>query len=184
PPASQVSRNVTRQHAVAHELTEQMDLMGAPMAFCRNAEIYGEAEPADYVYKVVSGSVRTYKVFDDGRRQIGAFYFPGDIFALELGDDNQFSAEAIDKCVILVIKRSILVALAERDGDTARRLWSFTAGELSRVQKHMLLLTKSAEDRVACFLLEMAERRATGEVVELPMSRQDIADYLDLTIET
>jgi len=158
--------------------------MGAPMAFCRNAEIYGEGEPADYVYKVVSGSARTYKVFGDGRRQIGAFYFPGDIFGLELGDDHQFSAEAIDKCVILVIRRSVLVALAERDGDTARRLWSFTAGELSRVQKHMLLLTKSAEDRVACFLLEMAERRATGEVVELPMSRQDIADYLDLTIET
>jgi len=86
--------------------------------------------------------------------------------------------------VILVIKRSALVALADRDGDTARRLWSFTAGELSRVQKHMLLLTKSAEHRVACFLLEMAERRASGEVVELPMSRQDIADYLDLTIET
>ena len=183
-PVSQISRNTRRPATVAHDLKEQMDLMGAPMAFFRNAEIYGEGESADYIYKIVSGSVRTYKMFDDGRRQIGAFYFPGDIFGLELGDDHQFSAEAIDKCVILVIKRSALVALADRDGDTARRLWSFTAGELSRVQKHMLLLTKSAEDRVACFLLEMAERRASGEVVELPMSRQDIADYLDLTIET
>jgi CRP-like cAMP-binding protein len=161
-----------------------MDLMGAPMAFSRNAEIYGENEPANYVYMVISGAVRTYKIFDDGRRQIGAFYFPGEIFGLELGAEHQFSAEAVDRCVILVVKRSILVGLADRDGDTARRLWSFTANELSRVQKHMLLLTKSAEERVACFLLEMAGRLAAAEAMELPMSRQDIADYLGLTIET
>ena len=178
------SRPGSQKGAHTGELVDQMDLMGAPMAFARNAEIYGENEPAGYVYKVVSGTVRTYKIFDDGRRQIGAFYFPGDVFGLELGAEHQFSAEAIDKCVILVVKRSALVALAERDGNTARRLWSFTAGELSRVQKHMLLLTKSAEERVAWFLLEMAGRLATVEAVELPMSRQDIADYLGLTIET
>jgi CRP/FNR family transcriptional regulator, nitrogen fixation regulation protein len=154
------------------------------MAFARNAEVYGESEPADYVYKVVSGAVRTYKIFDDGRRQIGGFYFPGDIFGLEVSSEHQFSAEAIDKSVVLVVKRSALLALADRDRDVARRLWSFTAAELSRVQKHMLLLTRSAEERVACFLLEMAGRLATAEAVELPMSRQDIADYLGLTIET
>ncbi len=154
------------------------------MAFARNAEIYGENEPADYVYMVVSGAVRTYKIFDDGRRQIGGFYFPGDIFGLEVGAEHQFSAEAIDKSIIRVVKRSALIGLADRDGDIARRLWSFTAAELSRVQKHMLLLIKSAEERVACFLLEMAGRFATAEAIELPMSRQDIADYLGLTIET
>ena len=168
----------------AGDLIDQMNLMGAPMSFTRNAEIYGEGEPADYLYKVVSGSVRTYKIFDDGRRQIGAFYFPGDVFGLEVGKEHEFSAEAIDKSVVLVVKRSTLVALAERDHEMTRRLWSFTAGELQRVQKHMLLLVKSAEERVACFLLEMAARRTADEAVELPMSRQDIADYLGLTIET
>ena len=69
-------------------------------------------------------------------------------------------------------------------GDVARQLWTFTANELQRVQQHMLLLIKSAQERVACFLLEMAERRSSGNAVELPMSRQDIADYLGLTIET
>jgi CRP/FNR family nitrogen fixation transcriptional regulator len=59
-----------------------IDMMGAPMAFKRNAEIYGENEPAEYLYKVVSGAVRTYKVLADGRRQIGAFYMPGDVFGL------------------------------------------------------------------------------------------------------
>jgi CRP/FNR family transcriptional regulator, nitrogen fixation regulation protein len=166
------------------DLAGHMDIMGAPMSFSRNTEIYGENEPADYLYKVVSGSVRTYKIFDDGRRQIGGFYFPGDMFGLEHGESHQFSAEAIDNCVVLVVKRSALVALAERDGDIARQLWSHTAAELQRVRAHMLLLIKSAEQRVACFLIEMAGRMSNKEVVELPMSRQDIADYLGLTIET
>jgi CRP/FNR family transcriptional regulator, nitrogen fixation regulation protein len=168
----------------ALDLVGQMEFMGAPMSFSRNTEIYGENEPADYLYKVISGSVRTYKIFDDGRRQIGGFYFAGDMFGLEFGEAHQFSAEAIDNCVVLVVKRSALVALADRSGDIARQLWSFTAGELQRVRAHMLLLIKSAEERVACFLLEMADRLSTVESVELSMSRQDIADYLGLTIET
>jgi CRP/FNR family nitrogen fixation transcriptional regulator len=166
------------------DLVGEMELMGAPMSFSRNTEIYGENEPADYLYKIVSGSVRTYKIFHDGRRQIGGFYFAGDVFGLDLGEAHQFSAEAIDNCVVLVVKRSTLIALADRSGDIARQLWSFTAGELQRVRAHMLLLIKSAEERVARFLLEMAERLSTAEVVELSMSRQDIADYLGLTIET
>jgi CRP/FNR family nitrogen fixation transcriptional regulator len=181
--APQGSRNAPARSGTA-DLVDQMDLMGAPMPFSRNAEIYGESEPAHYVYKVVSGAARTYKIFDDGRRQIGAFYFPGEVFGLELGDEHEFSAEAIDNSVILVVKRSALVALADRDPDMARRLWSFTAGELQRLRRHMLLFVKSAEERVACFLLEMSGRLASAETVDLPMSRQDIADYLGLTIET
>jgi CRP-like cAMP-binding protein len=59
-----------------------------------------------------------------------------------------------------------------------------TVRELQRVQEHSLALIKSAEERVAGFLLEMAGRNVAGAAVELPMSRQDIADYLGLTIET
>jgi CRP/FNR family transcriptional regulator, nitrogen fixation regulation protein len=182
PPA--LRPQASRPVGSALDLRSHMDIMGAPMSFSRNTEIYGENEPADYLYKVVSGCVRTYKIFDDGRRQIGGFYFPGDMFGLEHGDSHQFSAEAIDNCVVVVVKRSALVALAERDGDIARQLWSYTAAELQRVRAHMLLLIKSAEQRVACFLIEMAGRMLNKEVVELPMSRQDIADYLGLTIET
>ena len=161
-----------------------IELMGACMSFPRNAEIYGEIEPADYLYKIVSGTVRTYKVLVDGRRQIGAFYLPGDMFGLETGNEHAFSAEAISDCKIIVIKRSAVLALAARDNEVARQMWDLTARELHRVQEHSLVLIKSAEERVAGFLLEMAERGAGGGAVELPMSRQDIADYLGLTIET
>jgi CRP/FNR family nitrogen fixation transcriptional regulator len=161
-----------------------IELMGACMSFAANAEIYGENEPAEYLYKVVSGTVRTYKVLVDGRRQIGAFHLAGDIFGLETGDVHTFSAEAITDCKIIVFKRGTVMALAARDNDVARQMWELTARELARVQEHSLVLIKSAEERVAGFLLEMAERVPSGGAVDLPMSRQDIADYLGLTIET
>jgi CRP-like cAMP-binding protein len=125
---------------------DHVELMGALMPFARNSEIYGENEPADYLYKVVSGTVRTYKVLLDGRRQIGAFHQPGDVFGFETGDAHTFSAEAITDCRIAVIKRSALLALAARDNDVARQMWAFTARELQRVQAHMLLLIKSAQE--------------------------------------
>ena len=182
------SRQAFNQSARAvppvHGFKGSIELMGAPMPFTRNAEIYGENEPAEYLYKVVTGSVRTYKVLNDGRRQIGAFYLPGDVFGLEVGDEHTFSAEAVVDSKVLVIKRSALVSLAERDNEVARQLWTMTAGELQRVQDHILLLIKTAQERVAGFLLEMAARGAAGNEIELPMSRQDIADYLGLTIET
>lgn len=83
-----------------------------------------------------------------------------------------------------MVKRSALISLANADGDVARRLWTFTARELRRMQDHVLLLTKTAQERVASFLLDLAKRLAAVEEIEVPMSRQDIADYLGLTIET
>jgi CRP-like cAMP-binding protein len=150
----------------------------------RNNEIFGENEPADYLYLLISGSVRTYKILNDGRRQVGGFYLPGDIFGLEFSDAHSFSAEAIADSKVIVVKRSALNALAGRDPSIGRELFVITGRELRRVQDHVLLLVKSAQERVASFLLEMAERACAENVVELPMSRQDIADHLGLTIET
>ena len=161
-----------------------LDMMGTQMRFGRNAEIYGEDEPAEYLYKVVSGAVRTYKVLTDGRRQIGAFYLPGDIFGLEAGEDHAFSAEAVSDSQVLVIKRNAVMDLAARDANVAQQLWTVTGRELQRAQEHVLLLIKSAQERVAGFLVEMARRVPGASTIQLAMSRQDIADYLGLTIET
>jgi CRP-like cAMP-binding protein len=164
--------------------TDAIELMGVVMPFPRNAEIFGENEPADFIYKLVSGTVRTYKVLLDGRRQIVAFHLPGDMFGLESGGEHMFSTEAITDCKIIVIKRSAVMALAARDNEVARRMWTLTARELERVQRHALLLIKTAQERLAAFLLDMADRAFGSGPVELAMSRQDIADYLGLTIET
>jgi len=161
-----------------------IELIGASMSFGRNEEIYGECEPADYLYKVVRGAVRTCKILLDGRRQIGAFYLPEDIFGLETGGKHALSAEAVILSKIVVIKRAAVVSLAARDIDVAHQLWKLTAHELRRAQNNLLFLNKTATERVAGFLLEMAERAEFRGEIELPMPRQDIADYLGLTIET
>jgi CRP/FNR family transcriptional regulator, nitrogen fixation regulation protein len=148
---------------------------GAPISFGRNEEIYSESEPADHLYKVVSGIVRTCKVLIDGRRKIGAFYLPSDTFGLEIGEERTFSAEAVVDTKVLAVKRSVVGSL---------ELWTLMGCELQRAQDHLLLLVKTAPERMASFLLEMAARIQSSDEVELAMSRQDIADYLGLTIET
>lgn len=166
-----------------HPLFACPELTGIAMPFAKGAEIYGEGEPADYVYKVIGGAVRTYSVLSDGRRHIGAFYLRGDIFGVQSGTTHSLCAEAIADCTIVMIRRSTMMNVARRDASILSQLLDCTIVELTRARDHVQLLVKSAQGRVASFLLEMAER-LSGDTVELPMSRQDIADYLGLTIET
>src|SRR5256884_1882239 len=151
----------------------------------RSAEIYGEAEPADYIYQVVDGAVRTYKLLSDGRRQIGAFHLVGDIFGLENGTVHRFTAEAIVDTTVRLMKRRSLEHVAESDVFVALDLLNMTTSNLQHAEDHMLLLgRKTSVERVAAFLLEMDRRLSAAGVMALPMCRRDIADYLGLTLET
>jgi len=178
-PINQAGRLRTNSHAGV--LTSAV--FGVPVKFPCNAEIYGQGEPADYVYEVVRGAVRTCLMMADGRRQIGAFHFTGDIFGLEAGDNHALSAEAIIGSQIGIIKRTSLIGLACRDKELVQKLRILTERELARAQEHAMLLIKTASERLEAFLLELAGRQ-NGRVIRLPMSRQDIADYLGVTIET
>ena len=170
---------------VGDSLAHSFATMGATLRIAKNFEIYGEGEPAEYAYKIVSGVVRTCKLLSDGRRQIGSFFLPGDIFGLEATVDRRFTAEAVTEVTLLFVKRSALTAIAARDSDVASQLWSTATADLLSTQEHMLLLgRRSAQERIAAFLLEMTIRTGADTVLELPMSRLDIADYLGLTIET
>ena len=159
-------------------------IAAAPRAYGRDVEIFGQQEPADCLYKVISGAVRTFSVLRDGRRHIAGFYLAGDFFGLEASGRHALSAEAICNSKILVIKRSGLAVLAEHDKDIARRFSDMMGGELGRAQAHVTLLIKTSSERVADFLLEMADRSPATNEIELPMSRQEIGDHLGLTIET
>lgn len=177
------SESVPRIILDPHAFASARDFDGTPMAFDRDAEIYGEGEAAEYLYKVVSGAVRVYRVLSDGRRQVSAFYLPGDVFGLELGAEHAGSAEAIIDSKVLFVRRNALLQASHADGAVARELLAITAHELRRARDHTLLLVKSAQERVAAFLLEMG-RRMANSTFDLPMSRRDIADHLGLTIET
>jgi CRP/FNR family nitrogen fixation transcriptional regulator len=103
----------------------------------------------------------------------------------EVGEEHAFSAEAISDCQVLLINRSVIMARAAREPAVARELWTLFGHESERMQHHTLLLIRNAQERVASFLLEMAGPISEGSnIIKLPMTRRDIADYLGLTIET
>jgi len=166
-------------------LTGHAGLLATEFSYRKDEEIYGEDEPAEYVYQIIRGAVRTYKLLSDGRRQIGTFHLPDDVFGLESGNNHRLAAEAIIDTTVRLVKRSSLEQAAGVDVRVARKLWGMTAGELRHAEDHMLLLgRKSAMERVANFLLEMDRRLAVAGMMALPMCRRDIGDYLGLTLET
>jgi len=160
---------------------DEIRLVGVTKSFGRDQAIYGEGEPADLVYKVISGGVRTFRVLADGRRQISEFHLPGDVFGVELDAERRSGAEAICESVLVVARRSAVT----EDPAQGQRFWRHALRQLRRCQDQALTLgRRSASERVASFLLDLAQRLGSGDELALPMSRQDMADYLGLTIET
>ncbi len=153
--------------------------------FRQDQQIYGEGDSSGLFFKVVTGVVRTCKFLGNGRRQIDAFYLPGDVFGFEAGQVHAFSAEAVCDCTVVAYRRHGVESLVGRDEGLSHQMLSYAMDSLARAQEHALMLgRKSAAEKLAAFLLEWAEHSAESEVVSLAMARQDIADYLGLTIET
>jgi CRP/FNR family nitrogen fixation transcriptional regulator len=183
----EASMTVLTETPATPDLAEVVAKLGLPMRFSRDEEIHGQDEPVARLFKVVSGVVRTSRFTVEGRRQIGEFYYAGDVFGLEPGPLHRFAAEALTDCEIAVVKRSAVLQAAGEAAFNAAILEA-TRRELDKAQEHLLVLgRKSAVQRVASFLMGMAGPRASAapsSAVELPMGRQDMADYLGLTIET
>lgn len=160
-------------------------LAGLLRSFSKDEELFAEGDEAELFYEVRSGTVRTYKLLSDGRRLIDAFHFAGDIFGIEVGAEHRFSAEAVDDVSVVAYRRSRLAMASDMDPQFGDRVMAATLRSLERAQSHMLLLgRKTAEEKMATFLLDMADRLSDDEHFDLPMQRADIADHLGLTIET
>jgi CRP/FNR family transcriptional regulator, anaerobic regulatory protein len=147
-----------------------------------------EGDPIEHYYRIVSGTVRLYPSIADGRRQGIDFLSAHDCFGLTELDCHACGVEAVSRVVMIRYPRRLLETAVQSDPDLARRLFQLACAELGRAQEQMLLLgRKTADERIASFLLRLA---ATGDpgaqppVLTLTMSRLDIADHLGLTIET
>lgn len=179
-----------RLHALATKTEDVLTigpvaLSGARMRFERNAEIFGQGEAADYVYRVISGTVRTMRFSSEGRRQIIAFHLPGDVFGLDFASIHGFAAEAVSDAEVLLVRRSLVDKTAADNSAAMRALLAMAAAQMHEAQEHAVILGfKGAAERVAAFLVRMADRLRGPRELDLPMSRADIADHLALTIET
>lgn len=159
---------------------------GIRRSIARGEEVFADGDTAEYIYKIVSGTVRSCKLLNDGRRQIDSFHFAGDIFGLESGGEHRLTAEAVDDVVVLAFRRCRFDSLVQRDPALSHQLMNSVIASLERAHEHMVLLgRKTAQEKIASFLLGMANRLAPrADRFDLPMQRADIADHLGLTIET
>ena len=171
----------TMREIAANEIREPLfpTVMGQPIPFYPSgAEIYAQGDEAGNLFQVQFGCVRVYRLMADGRRQISAFHMSGEVFGFEAEPTHQFFAEAIGGTGVRKIRLTPEITASPRFLPLALQT-------MSRAQQHLLVLGRqNAAERVAAFLVDMAERQGGLDHIDLPMPRGDIGDYLGLTIET
>ncbi len=151
--------------------------------------VFYERDAAEHIYNVFSGTMKIYKLLQDGRRQVLGFPSEGDLLGLALDEEYSYSAETLTPVTLCRVSRARLRGLATEFPALETKLLQITAAELAESQAQMMVLgRKSAQERIASFLLQLSEKSqragGTGNPLTLPMSRHDIADYVGLTAET
>jgi len=146
--------------------------------FNAGAEIYAPGDKATTFYQVEFGAVRVHRLLSDGRRQVIAFHLAGETFGFEADRTHSFFAESITPTGLRAISRPA-------NDEASPELLTLALRGMLRAQEHIMMIGRqTAVERIAGFLLDMAERQGGLEHFDLPMTRLDIADYLGLTIET
>ena len=164
--------------------------LGPTLRLSAGQTLFREGDPATRVFTLTRGSLKLYKILPDGRRQIVGFKFAGDFLGISLEDEHKFTADLIEDTEFCSFPRNRFAAFLSEHPALEYQLYRFAVPELGAAQEQFVLLgRKSASERVATFLVGLANRMARhGDpqtpIVELPMSRSDIADYLGLTKET
>ncbi len=181
-----VPASALRQPA-APDALDLLEQFGTTVAVQREHEIHGQGDSVDYCWRILSGCVRTVKLMEDGRRQVADFLFAGDLLGLDDLGTHNFAAEAVTDVKLRRYPRRMVEALADSHAALARRLRSLALTNLRHAHERMVMLgRKTAVEKIASFVLEM-DRRVTApgrSVIEVPMSRTDVADHLGLTVET
>jgi len=169
---------------------EQFRNLGWTLKLGTGQTLFHEGDPATRVFTLTSGTLKLYKLLPDGRRQVTGFMHPGDFLGMSSDDEHAFSAEALEDAQLCWFPRNRFDDFVEENGSMERELYRMAAHELAAAQQQMVLLgRKTASERLASFLLLLAKRAEqipgrSANLVRLPMSRSDIADYLGLTKET
>lgn len=167
----------------------QFERIGRSVHLAPNEALFTAGRSADSVYSLIVGVARLYKLLPDGRRQILGFGLPGDFVGAGPSDHYGFSADAIEAVSACRVSADMFARFTAHRPHLLLRINDFAARELTLAQDQMLLLgRRTAEEKVAAFLIGWRDRLirigSDPQTIRLPMSRQDIADFLGLTIET
>jgi CRP/FNR family transcriptional regulator len=176
--------------AAASTKSFEQALAGATLKRVEAKEfVFAEGDAASHVYRVETGAVALFKVLIDGRRQIVGFAYPGDLVGLGAEGEHMMNAQAIKPTRLRCLPISGLHRSVAQDPTLYFQLYQAVARELASARDLMLTTgQRTATERVVSFLLALSRRNArTGRdpaMLELPMTRSDIGDFLGLTIET
>ena len=141
-----------------HEL-EHLNAIVTEVHLERGQLLFSQEDPADSVFNVTRGHIRVLKLLPDGRRQVTGFLYPGDFLGMAYGAEYAYTAEALDSVVLCRFPREKLEALFDEFPKLEKRLLEIASNELIAAQNQMVLLgRKSAMERIASFLLELAGR--------------------------
>ena len=167
----------------------ELEHLSRHVHFAACETVFAQEEMTSSFYNLIAGVMRLYKLLPDGRRQIVGFALPGDFLGLAPSARNSLSADAIGPVTVCRFSKASFARFIEDRPHLLRRINELTVRELCQAQDHMVLLgRRSAEEKVATFLIGWRDRlvqlNGPSKTVALPMSRQDVADFLGLTIET
>jgi CRP-like cAMP-binding protein len=168
-------------------LLQELRLSGIRLDFRRNQTIFSEGDRADFVYKIISGVARICRHTSNGDRHITDFALPGELIAFAECSEHTFTAETVTPVTVTSYRRGSFDRLVETNLEVRTQLYSLlTASLLSSHHQLFVLGCQSAKERLASFLIRLANRTfvGAGQRLELAMGRHDIADHLGLTIET
>lgn len=154
------------------------------MRLSAGQSLFRQGDLALSVFTVTEGALKSYRIFADGRRQVMGFHFPGDFVGTATDEDHEMTAEALENTTVCAFPVHRFDDFVEDHPPMERELYIAAARELAAAKQQMVLLgRKTAVERVASFFLALAEKQG-ADLVDLPMNRSDIADYLGLTKET
>lgn len=189
---------VIRNRAICSSLSitelDALNRIGRRVNVHRGQTLMWEGDDSSLVANVIDGVLKLSTSTADGREQIVGVVYPSDFIGRPFGSTTHHSVTALCDAQVCMFTRSAFDEFAREHPELEHKLLQRTLTELDRARHWMLLLgRKSAGERVATFLLEMAHRLAestcsgSSEAVsrfDLPLSRQQMADLLGLTIET
>jgi len=146
-----------------------------------------------FVGSIVSGVATLHKTLEDGRRQMIGMLFPSDFIGRPMRIVAPYEAVAVSPVRMCLFNRTQFETILKESRSLEQKLLEMTLDELDAAREWMVLLgRKTARERIATFLMILMQRRANlgkvaltnGLVFELPLTREAIAEYLGLTIET
>jgi CRP/FNR family transcriptional regulator len=151
--------------------------------------VFAEGDTVSHVYRVETGAIALFKILVDGRRQIVGFAYPGDLIGLGAEGEHTINAQAIKPTRLRCLSMSGLRRRVAQDPSLGFKLYQAVARELASTRDLMLTTgQRTATERVVSFLLACSRRNERKghdpAVLELPMTRTDIGDFLGLTVET